>query len=74
MRKLASTMVYAAVVHCSDDTDAPRSRRIDGNATLTIVTSIPTISRLMQQIASTSQGRARVTGSPAAGGVMVIDI
>ena len=36
---------------------------MDGSATLTIVTSIPTISRLMQQIASTSRGRVRVTGS-----------
>jgi len=39
---------------------------MDGNATLTIVTSIPTISRLMQQIASTSRGRVRFTGSAAA--------
>ena len=37
-----------------------------GSATLTIVTSIPTISRLMQQIASTSRGRVRVSGSTAA--------
>jgi hypothetical protein len=38
-----------------------------------MVTSIPTISRLMQQIPSTSQGRVRVTGSVAflAGGIVI---
>jgi hypothetical protein len=47
---------------------------MDGSATLTIVTSIPTISRLMQQMASTSHGRERVTASGAVAVVVVIGI
>jgi hypothetical protein len=47
---------------------------MDGSATLTMVTSIPTISRLMQQIASTSRGRVLVTGSAAPDAEVVIDI
>jgi hypothetical protein len=39
-----------------------------------MVTSIPTISRLMQQIASTSRGRVLVIGSAAAGAEVVIVI
>ena len=49
--RLASTSVYASIVHCSRETDALRSRRIDGNATFTIVLSSPTINRLIQQMA-----------------------
>ena len=45
---------------------------MDGSATLTIVTSIPTISRLMQQIASTSRGRVRVTVSACSPRVVVV--
>lgn len=40
-----------SMTHCSDDTDACNSVRIDGSATFTIVASIETISRLMQQVA-----------------------
>ena len=47
---------------------------MDGSATLTIVTSIPTISRLMQQMASTSRGRVRVTACAAGAVVVVISI
>ena len=49
---------------------------MEGSATLTIVMSIPTISRLMQQIASTSRGRVRVTASAwtAAAALIVISI
>jgi hypothetical protein len=54
----ASTSVYASTVHWSSVTDAPSSRRIDGRARFTIVTSSPTMNRLMQQIASTSGLRA----------------
>jgi hypothetical protein len=35
---------------------------MEGSATLTIVTSIPTISRLMQQIHRISQGRRLLVG------------
>jgi hypothetical protein len=45
---------------------------MDGNATLTIVTSIPTISRLIQQMASTSRGRVRVTGWVAAAVAVIV--
>ena len=37
------------MTHCSWDGDAPRSVRMAGIATLTIVASIDTISRLRQQ-------------------------
>jgi hypothetical protein len=57
IRKLASMRVYASIVHCRLGTEAPRSRRREGSATLTIVLSMPTTSRLRQQIASTSRRR-----------------
>ena len=38
-----------STTHCSWDGEAPRSLRMDGMATLTIVESIDTISRLRQQ-------------------------
>ncbi len=57
--RLASTSVYASTVHCRPDTDVCRSCPIDGSATFTIVTSSPTISRLMQQIARISRRRER---------------
>ena len=40
-----------SMTHYSDDTLAFRSLRIAGSATLTIVASIDTMSRLMQQVA-----------------------
>lgn len=56
----ARTRVYASMTHCSPATEAPRSRRREGRATLSAVLSRLTISRLMQQI-------ARTTSSPAPG-------
>src|SRR5215207_5681155 len=38
-----------SMTHCNCDADAPRSARMLGMATLTIVASIDTISRLRQQ-------------------------
>ena len=43
-RKLASTRVYASTVHCRPDSEACRSRRIAGSATLTMEMSITTMS------------------------------
>ncbi len=57
----ASTSVYASTAHCSPDVLACRSRWMEGRATLRIVLSILTISRLMQQMASTSMRRRRVS-------------
>jgi len=42
------------MIHCKRSTEASRLLRMDGSATLTMVLSIPTISRLEQQMASTS--------------------
>ena len=53
----ARTSVYASIVHCRPDVLAWRSRCIAGRATLRAVVSRLTISRLMQQIASTSMRR-----------------
>lgn len=50
----ARTRVYASMLHWSPATEASRSRRIEGSATLSTVLSRLTISRLMQQIARTS--------------------
>lgn len=50
----ASTRVYASIVHCMPATLACSSLCIEGRATFRMVTSRLTISRLMQQIASTS--------------------
>lgn len=57
IKKLASTRVYASTVHCRPDTEACRSRRIAGNATLTMEMSITTTTTLAQQIASTRNRR-----------------
>jgi hypothetical protein len=57
MSRLASTRVYASIVHCRLDTDAPNSWRIDGSARFTIVLSSPTMNRLRQQIARTARRR-----------------
>ena len=54
------------MVHCRSLTEALKLRWIEGRATFTIVTSIPTMNRLMQQIASTSLGRT--------GPLMLVDI
>ena len=59
--RLASTSVYASIVHCRPDTDECSSRPIDGSATFTIVLSRPTMNRLMQQIARTSIRRWRLS-------------
>jgi hypothetical protein len=61
-RKLASTRVYASTVHCKPATEACRSRRMAGSATLTIEMSITTTAMLAQQIAST-RDRRRWLGS-----------
>ena len=51
--RLASTSVYAEIVHCNPETEACSARWIEGSATLTIVVSRPTISRLIQQMPRT---------------------
>ncbi|GAA1313326.1 hypothetical protein Psi02_56970 [Planotetraspora silvatica] len=56
-RRQASTRVYASTVHCRPDTEACRSRRIAGRATLTMEMSITTTTMLAQQIASTRNRR-----------------
>jgi hypothetical protein len=58
----ARTSVYASIVHCRPDVLAWNSRCIEGRATLRAVLSRLTISRLMQQIAST-RSRRRWLGS-----------
>ncbi len=50
----ASTSVYASIVHCRPEVTACSSRCIEGSATFSTVLSRLTMSRLMQQIASTS--------------------
>jgi len=55
--RLATTMVYASTTHWRPAVLACRSRRIDGSATFTMVTSSETMSRLRQQMARTSPGR-----------------
>jgi hypothetical protein len=57
-RKAASTTTYASTVHCRPDTEACRSRRIEGSATLTAAMSITTTTTLVQQIASVRCGRS----------------
>jgi hypothetical protein len=59
-RKLARTTTYASMVHCSPEIGAPKSRLIDGSATLMIVVSMLTINRLMQQTPSTKNFRRRL--------------
>ena len=51
------TSVYASIDHCRPLSEACSPRRIAGSATLTMVESVPTISRLMQQMARISHGR-----------------
>lgn len=53
----ARTRVYASIVHWRPAVLAPRPRCMAGRATLRAVVSRLTISRLMQQIASTSMRR-----------------
>ena len=55
--RLASTTVYASTVHCSPASEEPSERWIAGSAMFTIVASSPTISRPVEQIASTSWRR-----------------
>ncbi|GAA4634950.1 hypothetical protein GCM10023196_078530 [Actinoallomurus vinaceus] len=45
------------MIHCRPETEAWRSRWIEGRATFTIVLSRPTMNRLMQQIARISRRR-----------------
>src|SRR6201991_2216201 len=54
INRLASTTVYASIVHCSPATPVPKSRPIEGSATFTTVTSSPTISMLRLHTASTA--------------------
>ena len=53
MSRLASTRVYASTVHCSPASEEPSERWMAGSAMFTIVASSPTISRPVEQIAST---------------------
>src|ERR1700761_3825557 len=57
IRKLAMTSVYASTDHCRSLSEACSPLLMDGSATLTMVESMPTISRLMQQMARMSQRR-----------------
>jgi hypothetical protein len=57
----ARTRAYASIVHCRPEIGACRSRRIDGSAMTTIVLSSPTMNRLRQQTARTSNRRARLS-------------
>ena len=57
----ASTRTYASTVHWRPDIDAPRSRPIEGSATLTIVLSSPTMNKLMQQVARMTARRRGLT-------------
>src|SRR3981081_2232474 len=47
------------MVHCKPDSAEWKERPMDGRATLTMVASRPTISRLTEQIARTSRRRRR---------------
>ena len=67
-RKQASTRVYASIVHCRPDTEACRSPRIAGSATLTMEMSITTTTMLAQQIVST-RSRRRRSSPPVSDGV-----
>src|ERR1019366_1887000 len=51
----------APTVHCRPDTEACRSRRIAGSATLTMEMSITTTTMLAQQIASARNRRRRLS-------------
>ena len=53
--------MYASMVHCIPATEACRSLRMEGRATLSTVLSRLTISRLMQQIARTSMRCRRLS-------------
>ena len=66
IRRLASTSVYASTVHWSPERDAWKSLPMEGRATLTIVTSMPTMSRLMQQMDRMPKRRRRLTTPGAA--------
>ena len=65
MSRLAITTVYASMIHCSPETDAWKSRPIEGSATFTIVPSRLTISSAEQRMARISRRRRRVSSSPA---------
>ncbi len=64
--RLPMTSVYASTDHCRPLREACSPRRIAGSATLTMVESVPTISRLMQQMARISHGRRRLAFMPEA--------
>src|SRR5579863_4304924 len=55
--RLPITSVYASTDHCSPLSEACSPRPMAGSATLTMVTSMPTTSRLMQQMHKMSQER-----------------
>jgi hypothetical protein len=57
--RLASTSVYASTVHCRPDSVEWNERWMAGSATLTIVASKPTISRLIEQVTRMSRRRRR---------------
>ncbi|GAA3155620.1 hypothetical protein GCM10020001_094420 [Nonomuraea salmonea] len=58
------------MIHCRPETEAFRSRRMEGSAMFTIVLSRPTMNRLMQQMARTSIRRRR----PSAGGAAAAEV
>ena len=63
--RLASTIVYAAIVHCRPATEACSWRPIDGTATLTAVLSSPTMNTAEQQTASMPRRRRRLSSGRA---------
>jgi hypothetical protein len=54
------------MVHCRLETEACRSRWMDGRARFTMVLSRPTMNRLMQQIARMSRRRAGLSSGTSA--------
>ena len=63
--------MYASTVHCSPESGASKSRPMEGRATFTMVTSSPTIRRLMEQISRMPMRRRRLI-SPMSGGEVVL--
>ncbi len=70
----ATTSVYASMIHCRPDTDAFRSARIDGSATLTIVLSVLTRNRLRQQIPSTRYRCRRVSSATCTSAYLLVHL
>ena len=60
-RSATSTRVYASTVHCRPDSEAWNPRPIEGRATFTMVTSSPTMRRLIEQISRMPMRRRRLS-------------